>query len=49
LILELALFGSAIWMLFDLQHRTLGWIFGASVLVHYVISYDRMEWLLKRK
>jgi hypothetical protein len=49
LILELALFGSAVWMLFDLEHRTLGWIFGASVFVHYVISYDRIGWLLKRK
>lgn len=49
LILELALFGSATWMLLNLEHIKLGWIFGVSVILHYVISYDRMGWLLKQK
>ena len=49
LILELVLFGSATWMLLNLEYIKLGWIFGAIVFLHYVISYDRIGWLLKRK
>ena len=49
LILELVLFGSATWMLLNLEYIKLGWIFGALVFLHYVISYDRIGWLLKTK
>ena len=49
LILELVLFGSATWMLLNLEYIKLGWIFGAMVFLHYVISYDRIGWLLKKK
>jgi len=49
LILELVLFGSATWMLLNLEYIKLGWIFGAMVFLHYVISYDRIGWLLKQK
>ena len=49
LILELVLFGSATWMLLNLEYIKLGWIFGAMVFLHYVISYDRIGWLLKTK
>jgi uncharacterized membrane protein YqjE len=47
LLLELALFGSATLALFALD-PTYGWIFGAVTLVHYLLSYDRVVWLLKR-
>lgn len=49
LILELALFGTATWMLFDLDFQKLGWIFLAVVTLHYSTSYDRIAWLLKQK
>lgn len=49
LILELALFGAAAWVLFDLDFQKLGWIFSAAVLIHYATSYDRIVWLLKQK
>ncbi len=49
LVLELVLFGSAAWMLFDLDFQKPGWIFSALVLIHYVSSYDRIAWLLKQK
>ena len=49
LILELALFGVATWMLFDLEFQKLGWIFSSGVLIHYASSYDRIAWLLKQK
>ena len=46
--LELVLFGSAVWALYDL-----GWSRWATVLlvvtvVHYLVSYDRVGWLLGR-
>ena len=49
LILELALFGAASWMLFDLAYLKAGGIFSALVLIHYASSYDRIIWLLKQK
>jgi len=49
LILELALFGAAAWMLFDIEYLKLGWIFSAVIIFHYASSYDRIIWLLKQK
>jgi hypothetical protein len=46
--LELALFGFATWVLFDLGVSTLGWMMGILVIVHYGISYDRLQWLIKQ-
>ena len=48
LLLELALFGAAAWMLFDLDFQKLGWIFSTVVLIHYATSYERVVWLLKQ-
>jgi hypothetical protein len=47
LALELVFFGAATWALFNLN-RTYGWIFGLATLAHYIFSYDRILWLLKR-
>jgi hypothetical protein len=49
LILEFALFGAATWMMFDLGRDRLGRIMGAAILVHYILSYDRIAWLIKQK
>ena len=49
LILELALFGTAAWMLLDLGHSKWAIIFGSVLLLHYIFSYDRIAWLLKQK
>ena len=49
LVLELALFAAAVWMLFGLGRSTLGFIFGGAVLLHYLLSWDRITWLLKQK
>jgi len=45
--LELVFFGAATWALFTLN-PTYGWIFGLITLGHYILSYDRILWLLKR-
>ena len=47
LLLEFAFFGFATWALFRLN-ITYGWVFGFVVLAHYLVSYDRIRWLLKR-
>lgn len=49
LLLELALFAGATWMLQDLPYKLLAWIFGIVVLAHYLASFKRVGWLLKQK
>ena len=49
LLLELALFGAAAWMMLDLDHSLIALIFGLAVVVHYFLSFDRIVWLLKQK
>jgi hypothetical protein len=48
LLLELVLFASASWLLILAGTKSLGWIFAALVAIHYVISYDRVLWLLRK-
>ncbi|SFR55260.1 Protein of unknown function [Robiginitalea myxolifaciens] len=49
LILELSFFGFAIWVLSDIGRNRLSLIMGAAVLLHYLLSYDRIIWLLRNK
>ncbi len=49
LLLELSLFATATWMMRDLGYSQIWWIFGIVVLIHYVISHERVSWLLKQK
>lgn len=49
LLLELALFAAATWMLYELAHQTLAIVFGCITLLHYIYSYKRIAWLLKQK
>jgi hypothetical protein len=48
LLLELALFACATWGLYASGATQAALIFGAVVVVHYVISYDRVAWLLRQ-
>lgn len=47
LLIELIIFSIAIWALYDLGYLKLTWIMGLMVLIHYVISYDRILWLFR--
>lgn len=49
LLLELALFGLAIWALFIMQHTQMGYIMAAIVVLHYIVSYDRTWAMLRNK
>lgn len=48
LALELGMFAVAIWALYDTDAHVLSLVFGAAVVIHYVVSYDRIAWLLGR-
>jgi Protein of unknown function (DUF2568) len=46
LALELGFFGFAALALYDLGFTRLTAIFGAAIVVHYLLSYDRVRWLV---
>lgn len=48
LLFELAFFALAVWALYAIGQTNLGWIFGVVVAFHYILSYDRIRWLLAR-
>jgi hypothetical protein len=48
LLIEAAFFGLSVWCLFDAGAKVTGWIFASVILIHYLISYDRIAWLLKK-
>jgi len=48
LLLELVYFSAATLALFATGLATMGWIFGLAVLLHYLLSYDRVAWLLRQ-
>jgi len=48
LVLELAFFASVVWALFAMRLSILGWLFGVIVVVHYLVSYERVSWLLRQ-
>lgn len=47
LLLEVAMFGFATWGLYRAGAVQAAWLFGGVTLFHYVISYDRIGWLLR--
>ncbi|MFH4969501.1 YrdB family protein [Gaetbulibacter sp. M240] len=49
LLIELCLFGLAVWALFNLDYTKFGFAFGGVLILHYIISYDRVKWLLSTK
>ena len=48
IVLEFLFFGCAVWMLYNMRTAQLSLILVISVLVHYIISYDRLTWLIKQ-
>lgn len=47
LILELAIFGLGVWAFYKSDLTFISFVFLGIVLTHYIISYDRIIWLLK--
>lgn len=48
LVLELVYFGFAAWGLHDAGAILAGWLLAGLVLLHYVVSYDRVLWLIRQ-
>lgn len=48
LVLELVFFASVVWAFFAMRQSVLGWLFGVIVVVHYLVSYERVSWLLRQ-
>jgi hypothetical protein len=46
LIIEIGFFACAIWSLYDLGFNKVSMAFGIIVVLHYMISYDRIKWLI---
>ncbi len=47
LIIEIMFFALAAWATFYSGHNLLGWAFTGIFLLHYLLSWDRIFWLLK--
>jgi hypothetical protein len=47
LALELAILGFATWTLFTTKFGSWGLALGGLTLLHYLISYERISWLIK--
>jgi hypothetical protein len=46
LAIELAFFAFATWSLQQCGHTRAAWAMGILVVFHYLISYDRLQWLM---
>jgi hypothetical protein len=49
LIIEFIFFALAVWTLYQLDYTRLSYALCAIVLLHYLVSYDRIKWLLSQK
>ncbi|MDO9084745.1 MAG: YrdB family protein [Anaerolineaceae bacterium] len=45
---EIVFFGFATWALMDANYLTLGWAMAILLVIHYIISYDRILWMIKQ-
>lgn len=49
LAIEAATFGMAVWLLAASERETWALVLGVVVLAHYLVSYDRIRWLLTER
>ena len=48
LLLELAFFAVGTWALYQMEYQLLSLSFGTIVVVHYLVSYNRVGWLIQQ-
>lgn len=48
LVIEFLFFGLAVWALYELEYSRLSYALAGIVMIHYLVSYDRVKWLLER-
>lgn len=49
LVLELSLFGFAVWALYDAGSPILALVLASITIAHYALSYDRVAWLFRHQ
>lgn len=49
LVIELSIFCFAAWTLQEIGHTMISFVFGGIVTIHYLLSYDRILWLIRNK
>jgi len=49
LLIEIAFFSFAVWAIYNLGYSGLWWIMGLIIVVHYLLSYDRILWLIQQR
>ena len=49
LLIEFGFFFFATCCIYSLGHKTFSLIFGATLVIHYLISIDRIKWLISQK
>lgn len=47
LIIELAIFGFAVWAFYNLGYFAVAYIFLGLIIAHYLFSIDRIKWLFR--
>lgn len=48
LFLELIFFTVGVWMLRQSGYQSTSIVLGLAIIIHYILSYDRIMWLLQR-
>lgn len=48
LLLEAVYFGGAVWALYASGRGNWALVFALVVVIHYAVSYDRLQWLLRQ-
>jgi len=46
--IEFVIFGFACWACYNLGYTEFAWLAGVVVVVHYLVSYERVQWLLSK-
>ena len=49
LIIEFGFFAFATWSLYDMELKKLSLTLGIIVVLHYIVPYDRIIWLVSQK
>lgn len=49
LVIELSIFAVSIWMVYNMGYSLFSRLFGAAVVTHYLLSMDRILWLLQKQ
>lgn len=48
LVIEIGFFAFATWSMYDVGFKKVSLAFGIMVVLHYMISYDRIKWLMSQ-